>query len=376
MPSKDSKRPSIRKIAALAGVSSTAVSLALRGHPKISEKTRTRIRAVAAKLGYRPDPYVAKLMYHLQTRDKRSFQATLCALTTQTAGRHFDYAAAMKKSAQQRADSLGYKLSVMHIEENPGPRADLQRILTNRGIEGILLLPMGAPGEFTHLLDWGKFSVVSATYGVLAPRFHRVVPHQFSNTMLLCRTLAARGYRRIGLVLHAKHDLRVHHSFSAAVSWQNLLGGTELVRPLIYEGAEPPDLERWFKAEAPDAIVSAGATDERAIMERLGLSVPGPVGFAITAINPAVPSEIAGIEERPAEIGARAIELLASMVQRGERGIPAVPTVTMIEGGWIEGPSVRSAPGIPVVRVPETTPSHMRSPSGVYPRKAQRSPSA
>ena len=343
MPSgKLPKRPTLRQIAALAGISATTVSLALRDHPKISADTRAKVRAVAAKLGYRPDPYVSKLMYHLQVRDKRGFQATLCALTTQREGRHFAYAEEMKRSAQQRADSLGYCLTVMHIEGTPGPRADLQRVLTSRGIEGIILLPMGAPADFTDLLNWENFSVVSATYGVLAPRFHRVVPHQFSNTMLLCRTLAARGYRRIGLVLHAHHDVRVHHSFSAAVSWQNLLGGTQMVKPLIYEGDEPYDLRHWFEAENPDVIISAGAADERVIMRKLGLSVPGPVGFAITAVNSTVSSGMAGIEERPGEIGARAIELLAGMLQRGERGIPAVPTVTMIEGGWVDGPSVRS----------------------------------
>jgi hypothetical protein len=53
------------------------------------------------------------------------------------------------------------------------------------------------------------------------------------------------------------------------------------------------------------------------------------------------PSPIAGIEERPEEIGATALELLAAMIQRGEKGVPAVPKVTMVEGRWIDGPSVK-----------------------------------
>lgn len=337
-------RPTMRQIAARVGVSTTTVSLALRASAKISEATRRRIQTIATELGYRPDPAVAKLMHHLQSRHKPSFQANLCALTTQSKNRPLAYATAMREGAERRAESLGYRLTVLHIEEATRKRADLQRVLTSRGVEGLLLLPMQAPGDFTEMLDWRDFSVVSATYGVLAPQFHRVVPHQFTNTMLLCERLRKMGYRRIGLVLHAEHDVRVHHNFSAAVSWQNLLGGAELVRPLIYSDAEAKGLQEWFRAERPDVIVAAGEADGRWIIRRLGLSVPGPVGFAIMGAEANSGSGFAGIEERPAEIGARAVDLLASMVQREEKGVPEIPSVTMIEGRWIDGLSIQSLP--------------------------------
>ncbi len=142
-------------------------------------------------------------------------------------------------------------------------------------------------------------------------------------------------------MLPAEHDVRVHHGFSAAVAWQNLVGGTEVVRPLLHAGDLPggAELVAWFQRERPDAIVAAGDKECRPIAHTLGLRVPGPVAFA--SANKAGRSVFAGIEERPEEIGAAAIEQLAGMIQRGEKGIPTIPKVIMIEGRWMAGRSVR-----------------------------------
>jgi DNA-binding LacI/PurR family transcriptional regulator len=231
---------------------------------------------------------------------------------------------------------------VFRYDERPGARPDLQRILASRGVEGIVLLPVATPRAVVDLMQWREFSVISTTYGVLAPTFHRVVPHQFANGLQICDAIARAGYRRIGVVLPAAHDLRVHHGFSGAAAWQGLVGGTEIVRPLLHAGDLPGDaeLKAWFKREQPDAIIAAGDKECRPIAQQLGLRVPGPVAFA--SANKAGRSIFAGIDERPEEIGATAIEQLAGMIQRGERGVPAVPKVVMVDGRWIQGRSVRA----------------------------------
>ena len=109
--------------------------------------------------------------------------------------------------------------------------------------------------------------------------------------------------------------------------------------PLIYEGDAPVDLKAWFKREQPDAIIVPGDVNGNAVARELGLRIPGAVGFA--SANKAGASIFAGMEERPSDIGSTAIGLLASMIQRGEKGIPAVPTVTMIKGRWMDGRSLR-----------------------------------
>jgi len=332
-------RPTTRLIAARARVTSATVSLALRNHPRIPLETRQRIRKIARELGYRPDPELSKLMHYLRSARKPQYHSAITALTTLPEGPQHAYVAGMVEAARKRAEEQGYGFQLLHLEDAAGQRRDLQRILRNRGVEGLLLLPLKAPLDVSALLDWKEFSVVAATYGAIAPAFHRVLPHQFNNMLTACRQLAAKGYRRIGLVQGNDQDLVVHHNFSAAVSWQNLLGGTQMVMPLLHNNADLGVVNAWFASEKPDVIIAGGYHDEMEIPHQLRLKLPGKTGFAVS--NRTHLSGLAGVDERPAEIGARAVDQLAAMIQRGEKGVPRVPMVTMIEGQWIDGASAR-----------------------------------
>ena len=48
------------------------------------------------------------------------------------------------------------------------------------------------------------------------------------------------------------------------------------------------------------------------------------------------PSSLAdfGIDQNVERIGTVAVDILASMLTRGEKGIPLLPDITMIEGTW------------------------------------------
>src|SRR5882724_6608619 len=106
------QRPTLRSIAREVGVSHATVSMALRNHPLISAKTRQRVRRVADRLGYRPDPEVAKLMHHLRLKHKARFQSTIAALSTVAEGHETPYALAIAEGAHRAAVALGYGFSV------------------------------------------------------------------------------------------------------------------------------------------------------------------------------------------------------------------------------------------------------------------------
>ena len=65
---------SMRDIAKEAGVSVSAVSLALRNSPKVSKKRRDEITKIAERMGYVKDGRISELMEHLRTnRTDRKF---------------------------------------------------------------------------------------------------------------------------------------------------------------------------------------------------------------------------------------------------------------------------------------------------------------
>lgn len=311
------------------------VSLALRNHPSLPAATRARLRKLAALHGYRPDPAITKLMHHLRTRRAHRRQSTLCGLRLHSPpGSGHDYGIAVLAGARARAESLGFALEVMTIDE-PGitPRR-LQRILLSRGIEGLLLLPMRERVHLAGLLDWSRFSAVSATPSVMSPRLNEAMPDLFGNMLLLCDGLTKLGCKRIGLVPVAEHDVRVNHRVLAPFLWHSYFGGGGALAPLIIPQYDPDPvaLQAWLREQEPDAIITNGEFTMSRIHELLSPSQRRKITVASTTLSAAETAEFPGILDNPPEVGAAGVEMLAAMVQRGECGLPATPRTTLIGG--------------------------------------------
>ena len=331
-------RPTLRSLAAEAGVSPMTVSLALRNSSGVSAATRRRLHRLAARRGYVPDPTLAKLMHHLRVGRPARFKASLCGLKqgwTPNQLQPGDYLLRLEAGLMRRAAALGFGMSMLDIDEFPGP-GQLQRVLAHRGIEGLVLLPLRSPTDLTDSLDWNSFAVVSTTPSVTAPRFHSVMPHHFSNTVEACGKLRSAGFRRIGLALTREWEQRVHHRWSGGMAWHNLFGHTAPVVPLIDAAAGPnitPDaLLEWIKRERPDVVF--GETVDRLALKTLIDSLPARRRPVIATLNWPNPPAVAGIDQRPERIGEVAIEVVASMLVRGEKGVPALADTTMVDGQW------------------------------------------
>src|SRR5205807_775496 len=129
-------------------------------------------------------------------------------------------------------------------------------------------------------------------------------------------------------------EVRVNHRWTGGLTWQNQLGGTEPVTPLIEDRAGPdldPDtLIRWLLRERPDAVVFE--TLNPAVLEQARRALPKSQHPKIVTMNwPGIVADC-GIDQRADRIGTVAIEVLDAMLKRGEKGVPPLPNSTMIEG--------------------------------------------
>jgi DNA-binding LacI/PurR family transcriptional regulator len=337
------KPTTLRMLAALAGVSAMTISLALRNHRSISPATTKRVQQLARTHGYRRDPEIAKLMLHLRARRTQRIQSSICALTTIRPLRDALYARDIAEAARKRANHLGYAYDQLCLSDYQNNPAQLHRVLRSRGVEGVLLLPMAQPLSVENLIDWRDFSVVAASYSVTAPHFHRVIPHHFDNVLLVCRQLKQRGYERVGLITTPAMEQRGNNCYAAAVLWHNAYGGVGAVKPLIapMETLTPDFITNWIKANRVDAVIT---NFERLVLpaaERLRKEGYGEIAMAKQTLP--ISPLIAGVDEKPDQIGRTAVDLLDGLLQRGEKGLPDLAKVTMIAGEWKEGTSVRSA---------------------------------
>ncbi|MBC7366137.1 MAG: LacI family DNA-binding transcriptional regulator [Undibacterium sp.] len=334
-------RPTLRSLAAEAGVSPMTVSLALRHSREVSVATRRRLQRLAARRGYRPDPTITKLMHHLRARVPARFKASICGLKQGWADERIragNYVLRLEHGLRERADALGYGLNVLDIDDYPAP-GQLERVLLSRGIEGLVVMPLRCPCDLTALLDWQAFSTVSATPSLSAPKFHSVMPHHFENMLEACAELTRSGFRRIGLALTKDWDQRVHHRWSGGLAWHNLFGGRPPVAPFIDPqtgpNVTPQAFFAWIGAERPDVILCE--THDRAAFSVMLKSLSARRRPVIATLNWPNPPATEGIDQRPERIGAVVIEVLAGMLTRGEKGVPALPNTTMIDGRWAVG---------------------------------------
>jgi len=322
-----------RTIAQEAGVSAVTVSLALRNHPKIPEPTRQRIRLIAEAQGYRSDPQVAKLMDHLRMRRRKNLCSNLAALRLEPFVKQ-RHGAHVLEGVMERANSLGYAVDVFDLKDSTLKPDRLEKILRSRGVEGLVLLPM-PPTNLSQLLNWSAFSVVATSHSILEPRFNNVVPNQFSNMMRLCARLAEAGETQIGIATAINHDLRVNHRLTSAYLWHAMMRGGNPIRPLFLSDG-PVDLQalkNWIKANDIE-VVMAEYTVMNSIKDLLPNDFLKKVKWVYTSLPQSTVDE-RGIRENPRKIGTAAIDLLATMIQRVESGIPDSPCCMEIEGSIV-----------------------------------------
>lgn len=328
VPSSQS-RIGLRDIAKAAGVSVMAVSLALRDNPKISKPTRERIRRLADKLGYHPDPEITRLMRHLRTsrtREGRTSMAIIDLSRTLT-DRGDSYINQICQGAAERAKQLGLGVTMIRGAEYKNNFKHILNVIRARGIEGAILLPPLAPLSFESAVEWRDVSVVATTNSILAPRFHSVVPHQFANMMRLIEVMKQRGCRVIVSIFDEIFDDRTAHHFTAALNWHGQ-GDHILKLPEELSPAEKlRSIDRWIAEIRPDVIFVQSASAEEWVAARKR-RLP-----KVEVIRLGVPktADLQYLDERPDQVGSAATDLLAGMMYYHETGIPEHPRTTMID---------------------------------------------
>lgn len=142
MPSRNvtpvTRRPGGTDVARLAGVSQKTVSRVFNNEPTVTEETRERVLAAAARLGYRPNGAARALL------TGRTYRIGVVSLGTA----HFG-PSSLLVALERAARATGYSLSIAHtFEDDPdGLRSAVGRLLA-QGVDAIILSePIDDGGE-------------------------------------------------------------------------------------------------------------------------------------------------------------------------------------------------------------------------------------
>ncbi|MCC6356545.1 MAG: LacI family DNA-binding transcriptional regulator [Verrucomicrobiae bacterium] len=338
--------PSQSLVAQAAGVSQTAVSLALRNHPSIPERTRERIKAIAAQMGYRPNPYVAALMKQVRGRRRVVDRPTLAYLTSHPDRDGWRSKGLFRRNfegAAERAADLGYRLEEVWLKE-PGMCGDrASQVLWARSIDGVIIAPLPRGRGHVHL-DWDRFAAATIGYSVVRPRLHRAAYHQMQSLSLGVRHLMKMGHERIGMAVPAETDARSDHAWTASfLMLRHQFAAHGRWGMLVTDDWHEAVFREWFQRWRPEVVLSS---DLNAMqwLGRMGLRVPTDAGFVHLEWGQDE-ADCAGIRQNARMVGAAAVDLVVEQLERNERGLPDHPKVVLVGGDWMDGDTVMDRAG-------------------------------
>ncbi|WED64394.1 LacI family DNA-binding transcriptional regulator [Synoicihabitans lomoniglobus] len=359
------RRVTLSDIAKQAEVHVTTVSLALRNHPRLPERTRTRIQKIAKELGYQPDPVLQALVAYRGKVMARRNPPTLAYLTNwstrlgwQNVTAHPEFYA----GAQAKSKELGFNLEHFWMGEPGLTHTRMSKILQTRGITGLIIASHRRETDVALHFDWSAFSAVKIDYFPHEPELHNVTNDQCNIVRLAMRQVAERGYQRIGCVMHRGWDHSVDHLWTAGfLAEQSLFPEKDRVPMFVFPELEPVEawmaeskdhveappksFAAWFKKYQPDVILTKRSFVEPCI-KQMGLQIPRDVALVDLFLD-VFDGANAGVRQNHHIVGELAVEILAGQLHYNKYGVPEIPTTTNVEGTWFDGatcPPKKAAP--------------------------------
>lgn len=335
--------PTLRTLARTLGLSRTTISDALRGSPRVKAETVQRVREAAQAAGYVHNPLTGAVMSQLRRSRGQQFRGVLAALEIVEADRAAHavrYNEAVLRGVSNRASELGFKMERFQLGPDGMRLNRLDTILHTRNIQGLVLLPASGVPDLSAL-NWDRYTAVYADLFINNPPLHCVCLDHYRSMLMLLRELHARGYRKPGLFMEISLDERLQYRWEGAfLAIQKYLPNVTEVPALRTRNITREEFIPWFRKYKPD-VVLGHYPEAIEWMRSCGARLPRTHGFVCLNMLRTV-EPCAALDFQPAQIGARAAELVIGQLLHNELGIPVQPSLTTIPARFIEGPTLRA----------------------------------
>ncbi len=311
-------------------MSLAAASYALRGHHTVSAETQGRVSAVAARMGYRVNPQLAAFMQARRTgRSMREDTTVALVYGGPSKPREGDnYFGLCVRGIRALAEERGYALDMIRWNaERDASAVKLARVLEQRGIRGLLLMPADDASRWTLPLDWTRFFGVALDHSLTGVPVHRVTDHHAADMATALTHVKAAGWRRPGLVLDARNNERTREMRLGAYLARAAHDFPDAPEPLLVaSGADRAAAVRgWVKANRPDVVLAA----DRGVAELVG----GGTRF-VCLTHYTTAEAHPGILIDGEGVGRTAAFLLFSLLENPRTGTGLRPQTILIEGSW------------------------------------------
>jgi len=338
------RRPNMQQIADAAGVSKSAVSLALRNDPRIPEATRLRIQKAADEMGYRRNPVVDSLMTQLRAGRQPNFQANLglinCSPKKDLSENHTFRR--LREGVLRRTEQLGYGVEEYWLEQPDLRPHRLKQILETRAIRGLILIAALTPDtiheDYTDF--WNDFACAVIGVTFLDNQLDCASNDQYLTARDATEKVLKLGYRSPALCLPPDDDALLDDKFSAGFhSVVRNLRRPDRHELIPFDPEKPEAAVAKIRKSGADVVIT-NKTELYAALKEADVAVPEELGLVHLDWHDGI-SEIAGMRQNNRVVGSAGVDLVVSQLQKNEFGPQEFPKVVQIESVWVDGGSVR-----------------------------------
>jgi LacI family transcriptional regulator len=331
-PAPPSKRVTLRDVAARAGITPAAASLALRRHRSIPETTRQRVVRAAAELHYVPNAAARAL----RSRSHRTMGVLILNEVSESQlARDGEVLLAVANEAIRQ----GCGTLILQVTQGPAGEPAIAELLAQTPIDAAVCIGEPTAAQLAALTDTGLPFIFIGRREIGGVPIPHVATDYAAGSHLAVEHLARLGHRRIALAVNPK-DLGLPYIPGRIRGYREAVArmGLDVEPHLIVEWDVPPDpaaapvlanaeTVRRLGATAVYAVIFGTARRVLVDLHGAGMAVPEAVAVVGFSDNPSAASlmpPLTVVRQPLGDLGAAAARLLFSKLAGEEPPWPVI----------------------------------------------------
>ena len=316
------RRISLKDLAQELGVSIATVSRALRSSPEIGQEMQERVKELACRLNYRPNPFAQSL----RKEAPRVIGVVVPNLVTH-------YYAAVLDGIEEEAAKSGYSVISANTHEQTDAEVKAIDNFISLHVEGIIACLSQNTTDYSHFEEISQMDIPLVFFGrtCLSDKFSSVTANGDVAAQEATQHLIDTGSRRIAFIGGPNHlDMvrRRKHGYLEALRENRIPIDRDLVvcDRFDYDWALEATIRLLQSENRPDAILAFNDIITFAAftaIKQLGLRIPEDValiGFTDDVHARSVTPKLSAIEDQSSLMGQTACRLLLRNIG-GDRNI-------------------------------------------------------
>ena len=310
----------IKDIARELGISTSAVSKALKDSHEISAKTKQLVLDCARRLNYQPNP----MAQSLKRGNSKSIGIVVASLDNQ-------FFPQVMNGIESVAYSRGYNLIITQTHESFELEVQNVRHLTNRAIDGLLISVSTETDAIDHLKSLHQKGLPIVFFDRVSDEIdtHKVIADNFKGAYEATLHLIQSGYKNIAHITSSpnisitKERLK---GYMLALQQNNIEPNEAYIKYCLHGGKDQQEIENALtellqQPNRPDAIFTASdriTTITLLLLHKLKLAIPQDmalIGFTNTPLADVINPSLSTVYQPGFEMGKKATEMLIGLIE-------------------------------------------------------------